>query len=501
MNEYLKNKALFTLFFCSFFGVYYKLFCTIPNHSDDASILLQAKSFLEGNVFMKGWHVPPDSFWTIDILIHSCFMAIFGFTPNLMNIVPAFIYSGIVICTLILVKNKRTWKESALGLLITLVITALPSMRMIGLISHSPIHLGTILFVLIALVLFNDLHTGKRLKITIIIVLFLLSAIGDPYAIYVFFVPFILVHVFFMFRKKDKQEHLFWIIATVSAIVVSKIVLMLVTKIGGFFVHPENSVFASLDILSHNIKLTISGILDLYGSNFFGNPLKSIESLESVMRISLIGVVIFSCIKAIHLWRLNKHNTMSMFLLSSIVVTILAYSLSTQPTDSYSSRFLFPVVIFGAILAGKYISLSFNRRFIVGSVTILFISSMMFFTVRLNAPIPNNPTEELEIFLKDKNLKTGYGEFWTSSIVTVESNLQVRLRPVASDKIKIVPIDWLSDDSWYNEPANFLVFDDKGTLSYETAVNVFGPEDEKYQVGHYTVLIWNKNIAIGSTNS
>lgn len=500
----IKSGIIFIILFFVLFISYFQLFRTIGNHSDDASILLQAKSFIEGNFILRGWSTPPDSFWTIDILLHSIFMIIIGFSPILMDLVPAFIYSGIVTCSLILVKNRNSWKESTSGILVTLAIAAFPSFKTSEFISHSPIHLGTILFLLVAIVLFNDLGKNKSIKIFIIILLFLLSAIGDPYAIYVFLAPFTLVHLLKILKEDKKDEikkSIFWVVSTVGVILLSKLILWVVTKFGGFYAHPETSIFVEIDQLSFNIRLTLSGILDLFGANFFGNPLKSLQTVEHSYRLFILCISLIIFKKLFFQLNINKNkiDSTTIILLFSILTTILAYLLSTQPTDSYSTRFLFPVFIFGSVLVGRNISLFMKRKMVLNySSAILLLVALLFYFPRALGPTAINPTKNLTDFLESKDLKVGYSEFWTASIATVNSEQKINIRPIASDKTRIAPINWLSQDVWYQEPAHFLVFDDigSGNLSYDTATNFFGEEDEKYHVGKYTILVWRKNIAL-----
>ena len=69
-SGYLNIFVMFTLIICIFI-FYLSIVLTIPYNSDHASILLEAKSIVDGNIFLKGWNLSTVSFIIIKL---SCFI-------------------------------------------------------------------------------------------------------------------------------------------------------------------------------------------------------------------------------------------------------------------------------------------------------------------------------------------------------------------------------------------------------------------------------------------
>jgi hypothetical protein len=110
---------------------------------------------------------------------------------------------------------------------------------------------------------------------------------------------------------------------------------------------------------------------------------------------------------------------------------------------------------------------------------------------------------ELAAFLADHHLTSGIAGYWQSSIVTVDSNGAVAVRAVWADTLR--PYPWEAKASWYDPRSNratFLVTDRQpGFFNYfqpgAAALARYGPPARTYQVGPYTVLVWDKNLLDG----
>lgn len=481
--------------------MYNRLFWTMARTSDDASILLQAKSVLDGNIILKGWSVPSQSGWTIDIPIQVIAMAIRGFTPSLMYNVPAVIYALIVAVSLLLVKRDFKIKDIYPNLIITFVILGIPSLLLTIFISRSPIHLGAILYFLIALFAMENVKV-KPLKYIIIFTLLALAYIGDPFVLYVFIVPMGFVFIYQVYLKQNKKEALVFLGLLISVVIISKLILIVIKMLGGFYAYPDNAVFVKFEELPEKIYLTIQGIIELFGITFFGKPLISKESFESFVRLPSICLVFYYLYQTIKNFinKQYKNDIITPILSVSIAVDILAYVFSSQPLELATIRYLLPVIIFGAIIVGRSIHIKDSKKtnysLLIGFLSIIYIA---FFIPRLLGPIAPSPTADLENWLKSNNYQYGYGSFWTASIVTVETKDNIKIRPVSAGGVdgRITPFNFLSEKEWYeNKSANFLVFDETnwGNVNLDTATRTFGPPFQLYKVSHFTVLVWNKDI-------
>lgn len=480
--------------------VYNKLSYTYPHNSDDAVILLQAKDMLKGNIFLKDWSLPPDTFWTLDIPFYSILTILFGSTPKLMYHGPAIIYAFIVLAVILLTKNCGNTKKSYINIIIALTIVGLPSAFLGGLISQGPIHLGTILVLLVSFIILDDLerHTGELSfwRLGLFFISMFLANTGDPLALYIGVLPIALTYIYKIASRDGRNKSLSIITVLILAILVSKVTLIDVRSSGGFNSLPINAVFVSIEKFPYNLSLTIQGILLLFGTDFFGQPLTFL-TVEIMARSIGMLYVFYSICKVI---RYKKdYGTIEHILVLGIVIDLISYLFSNQPINIESTRYLLPIIIYGAILAGRLEIPDFKgniHKIIIMGICLVYLIS---FLPRLSAPIPFAKEVELVHFLEANNLEDGYGAYWNSHIVTVESNNDIKVRPVVWNGSDIAPFNWLSSEKWYTDEntARFLVFDSSnwGNVNLDNAKKTFGKPAGVYKVEDYTILVWNYNIS------
>ena len=107
-------------------------------------------------------------------------------------------------------------------------------------------------------------------------------------------------------------------------------------------------------------------------------------------------------------------------------------------------------------------------------------------------------------WLEAHHLRYGLGGYWQSSIVTVDTGGQVKVRAVVGITA-MEPYLWLAKPSWYDpaaQQANFVVLDSTpGYLYWEpraVIAKVFGRPAREYNVGPFTVMVWDRNLLSSS---
>ena len=107
-------------------------------------------------------------------------------------------------------------------------------------------------------------------------------------------------------------------------------------------------------------------------------------------------------------------------------------------------------------------------------------------------------------WLEAHHLRYGLGGYWQSSIVTVDTGGQVKVRAVVGITT-MGPYLWLAKASWYDpaaQQANFVVLDSTpGYLYWEpraVIAKVFGRPAREYNVGPCTVMVWDRNLLSSS---
>jgi hypothetical protein len=103
-------------------------------------------------------------------------------------------------------------------------------------------------------------------------------------------------------------------------------------------------------------------------------------------------------------------------------------------------------------------------------------------------------------WLQAHHLRYGLGGYWESSIVTVQTGGQVKVRALL--KATLGPDLWLAKPAWYDqaaEQANFVVLSSapgfKNNWEPRTLISkTFGRPAHVYNFGPYTVMVWDRNI-------
>jgi hypothetical protein len=103
-------------------------------------------------------------------------------------------------------------------------------------------------------------------------------------------------------------------------------------------------------------------------------------------------------------------------------------------------------------------------------------------------------------WLQAHHLRYGLGGYWESSIVTVQTDGQVKVRALL--KPTLAPDLWLAKPAWYDpagQQANFVVLSSMPGFmnNWEPRALIskyFGRPARVYNFGPYTVMVWNRNL-------
>ena len=96
------------------------------------------------------------------------------------------------------------------------------------------------------------------------------------------------------------------------------------------------------------------------------------------------------------------------------------------------------------------------------------------------------PVAGLTAWLEAHGLRYGLGTYWDSSVVTVQSGGQVRVRAVEQTDGQIKPEPWETNLLWYDPSrydANFLIVDVSAGHPGQEEMSYFGPPVSVSRVG------------------
>ena len=520
-------KFILLIFFgISLFAVYYFLSYHFKNDSDEAVMPLEAEDILSGNILLRGWTLPADHFYPIDTMFHLVVLLLGGTFRRSMHLVPAIIYTMIVLtsCYLVFLASKEKFSkwEKFLGIISTFFFIAFPIQLAARWVSYSPDHIGTLLYGLIAILFlfrFLAIQSTNSTKISLFFFWFFLflGNIGDPLSIYLMNIPLILVSLFILSR--DQNIPLKIAISKILAIVFLNALLATILHHNysgwAFSVAGPTPKFVGIENLGHNVFLFFQSVLGLFGADFFGlNPasLQSLSALVHLMVLVFFIVLLISIIKKISnpndYFQSNSIPViyLELILVFSIFISFLSFIFSNFPLDIDSSRYLFWVPVQAGILIG--INISKIGYLILSKKPLIKIFFILIFMVYggsfliLEHPFSRvmQPYDPVVKYLLAHNMKEGFGTYWGGNIITVLSNGKIKCRSTQFNGKHIIPYRWASKDDWYKMThPDFFVFNHNSIafgVDKNTILRDFGPPSEEASINGYTILYWKHRIVL-----
>jgi hypothetical protein len=304
--------------------------------------------------------------------------------------------------------------------------------------------------------------------------------------------------------------------AAILAYGLADLVNRLLSAHGGFVLHPLGYQLAPVHTWPKHAWVTGEGLLVLFGAKPQGPAAELAFALLHLAGVALVAWAMCRVARRFLSWP----DLISQVLLVAIVLNVLVYVPSTLADATDLNAREFAVVLpFAAVLAGRVLAAPLAvgvhdgqpaivgwlrgarwRAGLAGALAVGYLASLGYAAAQPPVPPAN---VELAAFLADHHLTSGIAGYWQSSIVTIDSNGAVTVRAVWADTLR--PYPWEAKASWYDPRSNratFLVTDRQpGFFNYfqpgAAALARYGPPARTYQVGPYTVLVWDKNLLDG----
>jgi hypothetical protein len=477
---------------------------TVIYNSDNASIILEAQSMLHGNYFLRGWYMPTDNFLTIEIPLYTL-GRLLGFSmTSLLHIIPALLYTLVVIfggylASMLLQGKQRIW-----SLLVFLGIVAFPSLDAVQRLLIGPIHIGTVFFILVGLIAYKHFLTverGKGTAFAIVTLVIVLTTVGDPFVLVLFVLPLILTEGIQVFVTKRLSFPEDLVISGVLLAVILSFGIRWILEIAGVHI-PGGAGFVFTDIpgMINNLTDAITFVYTIFHANIFMKSPFSLSSLPLLINAIVVSTLIYAVIK----W--SKHSLLQAATPVTKIINVSVWSLigiltaSTVSTwgGAHGIRYLYPILFLSEIGSFSIIFAFVNRYVLIVATILVFVINAAPFAVSLyQAPTAKPAETQLLAVLEEHHLTQGLGTYAVSSIVTVQSEEQVVIRQVTISNHQIHPYYFLADEKWFDvsnlQRANFIVYRDSDDPQayYDASVRSFGIPDHQYNVGIYTALTWN----------
>lgn len=497
--------------------------------SDTIEPLLTAPAILHGNFLLAGWHLASDNFFFTGLLPVAFAEWLLGPRTAIIGAFPAATYALIVAVALAAsIRSFKLSRDNIVSLAVVILLIGLPPTGDPPPWLRAQQHAGTLLFSLVALMLLAGIARPARVRGrtamgVAFVLLTCLAVASDPFAVAFAFAPAFLVLLaeFLLGRAPWRAVGLLSLVfgSSVFGIFVTRAI----AHAGGFVVMPSLLPgFVDASALGGTIAAVFFGFLWTSGAYVFGKDALAAGTIAAAAR--LIGWILGG-IATLYRIPTLRHGGLSNFfdrtLYTSVAIMIAASILSKMFevglhnaaevfTGGATSRYLAPVVVFGAIAAAralpKMIDAFPTRRLRVATTLLvaglaggLLVAHTAHASRRMASPpwVSTNQFAAVGRWLEARGLTCGVGGYWSSSIVTALTQGRVTVRAILSlgPDAPAQPYVWLVDENWYRgkEVPTFAIWQQKQAETFhidrKTVTRAFGAPTRIEHVAGFTIAI------------
>ena len=489
-------------------------------------MILEGKALL-GNFTLTHWALSLDSFWLVDAPFYAIAVLVDGVHPQLLHLVPAIIAVGVVGIGAWIAQRGRTRWPGIVAAGTVVVLLGLPTHAFAQFFLIGPLHVATTLWCLVAFVALRRARFGIGWLIAVV---FLAAGLlGDLQTVVLGVVPIALAGVLAALQARRWRAGAPAFTAAVCSLALAEAVRRIAWAIGTYTIGAANPR-AQFGQMFHNAFhiITWGAALEGVGSRPFGKPgvpplLGAAHAIGLGLGLLAIAVGLVAIVRSVVRSVLNTRPGSSAgdagpdlseaAWFEEVLVFGFFGGCATFVWFSFASvapfgRYLTAAVIFGSILAARLagqiierVRGTLPRAVLAGLAGLVVLGYAATFVNTLTTRSPAQPAVRLAAYLEQHHLTKGIGDYWSASIVTVESSDSVVVRPVvtiAGDH-HVVRYTRLSSSAWYGGGFEFLVYNATapwGGVDAQAAVASFGTPLHVAAVGPYHVLTWAQDLSV-----
>jgi hypothetical protein len=504
------------VFAAALFAVYLRLSRTSPENSDQANILLAASDMLHGNLLLHGWYLTDVSFYTTEEPQYALLEIFFGVHANTAHIAAAMTYTLAVVLAVLVARGGFTSRAAVIRLLITAGILLAPQLGVgVAALLLAVGHIGTAVPVLLIWLLLD--RAPERWWVPVLTALGLAWVlVADPLVLAVAVVPLALVCALRVLEATVREHglsrgvaarryELSLIAAAAAAAGLAWAAERVLRALGGYILNPIRFTFAS-----HYSWATLHvlwAVPRIYGADYRG--LAGAPYYTALLHMVSLPLVALALLLVA--WRFFAGAT----LVDQVLAVAIAGNIVLFVTTGAGSQGPHEIAVvapFGAALAARMLASSQTSRtrspsllarrtravaYGAGLAVLLgYLAGLAHDAVQPAAPPDGS---QVASWLEAHHLRYGLSGYWQSSIVTVDTDGQVKVRAVVKNTMG--PYLWLAKPSWYDpaaQQANFVVLNNtRGYLYWEPRAVIakyFGRPAHEYHVGPFTIMVWDRNL-------
>jgi hypothetical protein len=532
------------------FIAYLRMSRTYPATSDGADQALQAWDMLHGNWLLHGWTLGDVTYSTTEIGEYALVEMVRGLGADVVHTAAAITYTLLVLAAGLLARGRATGREGLIRLLIAAGIMLAPQFgNATHLLLSQPDHLGTQLPLLLIFLLLDRAPRRWYIPVAAGIALSWVI-IADRVALLDAVVPLAVVCgarvLLGVVRHRRSLASQWYEVSLVAASILSfaaaELVVRLISSLHGYQVTPvQSATLAPLHSLPTRFVVTLEGILNVYGADFFhisenspfgpglgGLPLPVGIALAAVHLVG-VALAVWGFFRAFRYF-FDPGDLISPVLATAITINVAGYVVSVVSDGLFDAREILAVLPFGAVLAGRMTAGPLARlatarlgkvrlRPVVtgglAGVLACYLAALGYGAAQ--SPVADNEQAVIP-WLEAHHLTTGLGTYAEANLITLDSGGRVTIRDVAWHSTGDLPRHFETKSSW-DDPrhsyANFILTNSADHWGMDGGPNRLasmiprsaiaalhaGPPAHVYHYKTFTIMVWNHNLLdnLGST--
>ena len=269
--------------------------------------------------------------------------------------------------------------------------------------------------------------------------------------------------------------------ASVLSFVMATLAVKLISDLHGYQVTPvKSATLAPLHTLPQRVVVTLEGILNVYGADFFhisqNSPFgPALGGLPVAVGVALAAVhLVGVALAAWGFFRAFRHffdpsDLISPVLATAIAINVAGYMLSIVAAGIFDTREILAVLPFGAVLAGRMVTGSLARARLgrmrltpmlaggLAGVLACYLAALGYGAAQ--SPVADNE-QAIIPWLEAHHLTHGLGTYAESNLITLDSGGRVEIRDVSWNSTGDLPRHFETKSSW-DDPrhsyANFIL--------------------------------------------
>lgn len=474
---------------------------TVTTESDAASFALQGWAMTHGNLLLHSWRLADVSLYTIDLPVYAIGVLVVGLRPDVVPACAAAVFTILVVLACAAARGRSRGLAGAAAVLLTAAVMAGPAVRVGGVLLSTPDHTGTALVPLAIALVIDRAGRGWRAGVLVCAVL-AWGLVADSLVLLIGVIPVVVVCLARACRDGAARPELALAGGAVASVAVFAVVKAVIRLLSGWQLDGSGHQFTQGRNLAGNLGGTLQDVLNLFSASPLGQPTSGPGLILVAIHLALFSLVASACWIALRRLFWNG-DLVAVLLASGIVANLAAYTL-LYVTGPPSGQDIAPVFGMGAALAGRVLGGPLARSWqgrpawpllAAWAAVMLAVAVPLLVTAR---PVPPD-NAALATWLTGHGLRSGIAQYWQANSVTLDSHGSITMRDVwdYGPAGGIRPYPWEENTSLLDPQhnyANFVIAAAHSGLTRPAIERRFGLPARVYQVGTFTVLLYDRNL-------